>query len=63
MREVCMMVKSEVARYSEGEDSESGEEVTCGGNGEGEVRRDEAMHARSTHRRVRNGDRYKIKRM
>ena len=30
---------------------------------EGEVRRDEDMHARSTHRRVRKGDRYKIKRM
>ena len=43
------------------EDSENGEKVICGGNGEEEVRRDEAMHARNTHRRLRKGDRYKIK--
>ena len=48
---------------SEGEDSESGEEVIYGGNGEEEVRGGNAMYTRNTNRRVRKGDRYKIKRM
>ena len=42
---------------------ESEEEIIYRGNEEEEVRRDDAMHVRNTHRRVRKGDRNKIKRM